>query len=605
MTRNSLGSVLRISSGMVDFLRLWWREATGPFALSQHRNVFEAVLRRVMLWVPVVALIAALSGALGFYFFTGWRARDLAVKAMDNALAGNLQMARLQVISARGLRSGDPTVKRTMLYVQSRLNDPDALPLWEEFAGREKPTDTESAEWSRLAMLFGSDEQFARANAALTESGMDAEAAALRSARQLQRGNLAQSIAEARGAASQSGDAVGKLALLRLLLARHVPVLASRTRTGPSDLQGRDEIVALTDELLETPRGNEAIAMVLGAFPQPEEMARRWAEAGLRDRSPSNPALLPSARFLVATGQRTPEECLAMLSPVFAGASDDQRALFGRWLNFHQMWDETLTRISPETATRHALAFEERGRALAGREQWKELLAMVDAPSQAPDSLRCIYRGLAARKLGRIGIAPKALADAVRAGVREGRLPQTLAALDAIGESEAAAPILVEMCSTPGHAESVFRVARDRFERLGQFSSLSAAFAAASNAAPDAPPVRDLRWRRELLAGLLIDTAATAAAAAASPADPQLRLTHALALLKAGYPAGALRTFHDIDVFVDQLAPGDKAIVIALLEANGMGDLARSVRQSLNPDLLQQGEYALICGSASPPPVDP
>ncbi len=130
----------RTFSSLADFLVSWWREATGPLRRSQHRNLFEARLRRILLWVPVIVLLAATTGAAGLYFFTGWRARDLAAKAMENALSGNLQMARLQVTSAHGLRSRDPIVKRTRLYVQSRLNDPAALPMWEEFAAAGNPS---------------------------------------------------------------------------------------------------------------------------------------------------------------------------------------------------------------------------------------------------------------------------------------------------------------------------------------------------------------------------------------------------------------------------------------------------------------------------------
>jgi hypothetical protein len=52
--------------------------------------------------------------------------------------------------------------------------------------------------------------------------------------------------------------------------------------------------------------------------------------------------------------------------------------------------------------------------------------------------------------------------------------------------------------------------------------------------------------------------------------------------------------FHDIDIFVDRLPPGDKAVVVALWEANGMNRHAASMRSSLDPALLEKGEYALI-----------
>jgi hypothetical protein len=140
----------------------------------------------------------------------------------------------------------------------------------------------------------------------------------------------------------------------------------------------------------------------------------------------------------------------------------------------------------------------------------------------------------------------------------------------------------------------MFRLARDRFGRRGQFASLAAAYAAASKAAPDAPAVQDYRRRTDLLAGKPVPLEETTAAIDAAPADQSARFTHALALLKADRAADALGVFHDVDIFVDQLPPGDKAVVIALWETNGMNTHAASLRRSLDPALLQPGEYALI-----------
>ena len=594
MPWNKVRLPIRVWASVADIFRRWWKEASGPIPWHYHRLAWHAVLRRALLWLPVVALVASMVGGAAVWLLIGWRANDLAGKALANVRAGNLPMARLQIMSAANLRPRDPGVRRAHIFVQSKFNDPAALALWEKLAAEVELTPAEIEERARLAARAGSDAQFACAVAALEESGHVEVAAGLRSSRMLQSGNLAAAIDEARTAAGTSGDAERKFDLLTILLLRHVPILNLPGAPPSAERKGAEEIIALVDELQGTPVANRAIGAALGAFPQPADKARAWAEAALSDLSPSNPALLPAVQFMIATGERKPQDYIAPLSAAFAGADDERSALFAQWLNQQRMWDETLSLITAKDAARNSFCFEQRGWALAGREQWTELLAMSEAPSQAPDSLRLIFRGLAAGKLGKIGIAPKSLADAVRAGVREGRLPQTLAVLDSLGEGKVADPLLVEMCASPGLADNMFRVARDRFARRGQFGDLSAAFAAASKAAPDAPPVRDFRWRRRLLAGKAVNPDDTAAAVAASPADPQPRFTHALALLKAGRPADALGVFHDIDIFVERLPPGDKAIVIAIWQANGLDGHARSLRQSLHPDLLQSSEYALI-----------
>ena len=90
------------------------------------------------------------------------------------------------------------------------------------------------------------------------------------------------------------------------------------------------------------------------------------------------------------------------------------------------------------------------------------------------------------------------------------------------------------------------------------------------------------------------------AAVVAAPADPAARFTHALALLREERAADALGVFHDFDVFVERMAPGEQAIVVAIWEANGMSGHAANLRRTLDPALLEQGEYALILRAGEP-----
>jgi hypothetical protein len=169
-----------------------------------------------------------------------------------------------------------------------------------------------------------------------------------------------------------------------------------------------------------------------------------------------------------------------------------------------------------------------------------------------------------------------------------------LSAIDSSGEGKTADSVIIELRGSAETADSMFRLARDRLGRRGQFASLAQAYDVAAKARSDAPSVQDYRRRQDLLAGKSVSSAETAAAVAAAPADPSPRFTHALALLREGRAGDALGVFHDIDIFVDQLSPGDKAIAIALWEANGMNSNANSLRRSLDPALLEKGEYALI-----------
>ena len=581
----------RVWASFTDFFRSWWKEATIPLGKSG-LSPGRALLRRILLWVPVVVLVAAMVGGAGLYFFTGWRAGDLARKAVDNAIAGNLAMARLQIMSANNLRPDSSAVKRALVYVQSRFDDPASLGRWDELSAEGTALSAEEIdEWARVAALAGTEEQFGRAMAALEAGGDAAKVAAIRASRSLRRGNLADSIVQTRKAASD--DPAVKLDLLGLLLRRHAPMLTSGA-PNPDDVKGGEEIIALVDGLQGTPRGNQAITLTLGAFPQPPAKARAWALAALKDSSVNNPALLPAAQWIVATGEGTVQDYAVKLSAAFAGAAPAKQAALAAWLNRQGLHEQALTLITPKKAAQDADAYIARAETLAAMGDWEELSKLAATACNAPPSVQLATKALAAHHLGKSGEAQKALADALRAGAGDGGFGYALAAAEETRQRGVADQVIVESCADPQMAANMFRLARERFGRRGQFASLADAYAAAAKAAPDAISVQDYRRRTDLLAGKPVPPEETAAAIAASPADQPARFTHALALLKADRAADALGVFHDVDIFVDQLPPGDKAVVIALYRANGMGRTADAVSSNLDTAALEPGEYALI-----------
>ncbi len=584
----------RIWSFVKEIVPRWWWEVTEPLGkrgLSPGREFF----RRLMLWAPAIVLTLVLVGGIGLYFLTAWRARDLARKAMENARAGRIHMAWLQISSAQNLGGKSPEVRRAAALVRSAANDPSALELWEELAAAHLLLTAEEAEErARLAARLGTEEQFETAIKALGGASNTAKVASFRSQRALRRGNLQQSIAEARAAAEESDNAEEKLQLLALLLRRHAPMLSLPGEPAPEDIRGGEQIIALVEELRRTEKANDAIALALGSIPKWPENSRCWAEAAIAGLSIDNPALLPAARYLAASGVAQPADLGRRLSAVFAGAPPRRQAALAAFLTENGMADEALLLITPKKAVADPSAFEERGRALAALGQWEELLALSRATANSPESSKLFFRGWAARNLGKTSVAQKAFADAFRASVREGNTQAILSSLDLTENGKAADPVIIEMCANGDTADSMFRLARDRFGRRGQFASLAQAYRAASSAKPNAPSVQDYRRRQDLLAGRNVPSTETSAAVAASPADPSPRFTHALALLREDRVADALGVFHDIDIFVDRLPPSEQAIVIALWEANGLNSYAAPLRNLLDFGLLEHGEHALI-----------
>lgn len=581
----------RVKSAMIaDFFIRWWREATGPIMWGYHLTPWEAIRRRLILWAPVAVIAFLVVGMIGMHFLVGWRAHRMASRAMDSAREGNLPMAQLQILSARNLRPADAQVNRALVFVQSRTDNPATLARWENLAATSKLTPEEIEERARLASVAGSDAQFDTAMTAYEQSGTEAGAAELRSMRALRRGNLTASVEEARIAASH-GSPEKKLVLLRLLLMRYASLLG---QPDPENVAAGQEIAALADDLQKTPQGETALALILGEGARRMKKAAAWASAAMDRKSLENPALLPAAQFLVSHGKMKPQQAYADLLAVYASAAPDRQAQLAHLLNRWKMQDEVLALLPVEKAVQSPAAYEERAQALVAKGQWENLQRLVEKPTKAPGSLQLYYRGLASRHLNGGVFATNLLADSLRAGAKEGRLPRMLSALDSRGESDLANSVLIELCSNPVLTDIAFRLARDRFRRTGDFANLDAAWLAAAKALPNTPSVRDFAWRADLLAGKPVKLEETAAASAEAPGDIQARFTHALNLLRSDHPTEAFAAFHDMDVFVSHLPPGDQAIAIAIFDANGLHTQSAQVRSRLKRHLLTNAEYALL-----------
>ena len=574
------------------FLR-WWREATGPLLSNDHPLLVDALLRRLWVLTPVILLALMLAGALGFYLFIGWRARDLTVKALASAEAGSLHFARRQIAAAASLRPEHPAVQRATAVIESRFGNPDAVQLWEAIDEEAVLTGDEVDARAEIMTVHGDETQFAAALSALEAQGESGRAAELRSRRSLSRGDLEQAIAQARAAASASDDPVLRLRLLQLLVARHGVALSHRRAAGPRDLAAATEMTALIDGLAGTPEGEEALVIGLRAPYFPAEKKAAWAEAAWRNPTDTNPALLPASGFLAASGRDTPEALYDKLQRLYVGAPPPRRAALARWMLRVGLNEQALTAVSGADAAQDEALFGLRASALAALGRWEEVLQLTDAPGQAPESVRLMIKSGATRELGRPGEADELVRAALRTSVADQRITQTIEMVDLQGLRPLADEAVVDLCANAAEADRAFALARDRFSRRGQFSTLGEAYAAARQASPDATSVQVYERYREILDGKSVDLTVTAEAVAARPTDVAARFNHALALLQAGQAKEALAVFDGFDVLTPQLPPGLQAVCAALLHAAG-DQSALTLAGSINPDLLWPGEYALI-----------
>lgn len=563
--------------------------------MRKSRRRRRKLIKRALAIAAVVAAILAAAGAVGHHFFTGWRARDLALKARANFGHGNYRMAWLQINSAREMAPSEPEVLRTSAQIEAAVGRPEALSYYEKLAGAAGLTAGDLENRAEAATRFGDDRQFDEAVGALEKSGNAQAAGSLRAMRRLRSGDIDKAIAEARLAVSGTDDPQLKLKLAQLLQARHGPELARGRQPGNEAQVAAREIAGIVNSLLDTPLKNAALAFALNQATSPPEMKASWADTAMADLRADNPALLPAATRKIASGKMSAADINRLLRPVFDSAPLDRRAAFCLWLTGAGMPREALSLLTAQEAGESTAAFGAFTEALFATGNFEGVITAAGAGGNVAEDVKLASRARAEYALGRgARSGAKSLADAMRSAARARRLALLLPTADKLGAPNVADETLVEMCGDPAIVEHVFPAARDRLSRRGRASMLAQAFERARAASPSGTAVQDYDRYLRLLRGEPVDPPVTAAAVAANPADQSLRITHALGRLRAGKPAEALAVFDDTTLFAETLPPGQLAVIAAILSANGDTARARAAAGKINIDLLSPEEYALV-----------
>lgn len=550
--------------------------------------------------VGVFVVIAAVLGAVGYWFFVGWRARDLALKSRENLENANYRMAWLQAASARELRPDEPEVLRTSAIIDAAFGRKESLDAWRRLEDVQELTADDQEQRARAAIRFADQAQFEEAVSALESAGRKEASSRLRTASQLSRGDLESAIEQARRGAAFSDDPRLRLDLAKLLLRRYVDDLAASPAEGSPARQAFNEMTAIVNSLQNDPEtGPEALAFGLTFLLPGPAVQKAWADNAMARMEPGNPALLPAATVLVDNKHGTPEQLHARMRSVFDAAPLDRRAGYAAWLTRHGLARESLTLITAQEAGEAAKAFLARTEALGAVGNWDAVMVTATAGGNIPESVRLLTLARAQYALRSDPVSgATSVGDALRAAAKEGTLPAAMQAADGFGAQKAVADSLVELSGDPAVAGLAFRLARERFALAGDHARLGTAFQRARQAAPEDLSVRV--YARYL--GLLEDPdgapdlPAAEADVAAAPADPFVRITAALAKLRGGKKEEALSSFDDITVFYDRLPPGPQAVICAIIAANGQSERVAALSKAIDRSKLTEGEAALIRG---------
>jgi len=572
--------------------RRWWSEFR-----RQRGDLpwFKRMRRRFLLWLPIAVPAILILGGLSAYVGVGLRARYLASEGMRSVSNDVFALGYRQIMVAHSLRPDDPVVHRAWVYVRSRTGEASMLPEWEALAADGQLTPLEAKEYARLAVTAGTEAKSIEAIGLLESLGEPSYASGLRAALAAQRGDYSNAVAQARAAVAGGGDDGLRLDLLRYLCMRYGSSLKHPSLLAKDDEQALAEIMEVTESLRGTDVYSQALAQVLPGIAVPRTTAWAWAQEALQDRTADNFALLPAADIVIESGAQDPSILAAELAPVFAQATLERRAAFATWLNRHRRSDLVPDLLSADEAVSNPVAFAARAEALFNLGQWPALEEMSTMESPVPPSVRLAARAVAARQLGQESDVPELVAQSLDNAARDQTISVVVPLLDSYDLSALVDDILLGLCSREDIAAQVYPLARSRFKGRGDEEALLRALDAAGQAAPDDLAVLDSRRRGDLLAGRPVDPSETAAAVAVAPADIALRLTHSLALFRAGRYTEALAVFDQVDVFVSELPPGEQAIVYAVLASNeGQSFNATRLLRAIERLRLTPDEEALL-----------
>jgi hypothetical protein len=550
-------------------------------------------LKRLAIVILVLLVVSAGGYVLYQFVVRPLRAKDLAAKALANVDSGDLRMAWLQISSARQLDPRDPSVLRAAAIFEGKLGRRESLELWEQVALRASLDNDDRASRAVAAMLFGTDEQFRASLGELEAAGQPVKAEALRISRLSTRGNLTSAIVEARRAASVTGDPGIRLGYAKLLLRYHA--VTGEGPTPPESVAAYKEMASIVDALQSTPEAQNGLAFGLDYLKVPDEVRRRWIDAGLADVSPTNPALLPAADAAVQTGMMTAQDAHAKIGPAYEKAKLDQRYAYSLWLTGQGLPETALDLITPLQSAADSVAFAARAAALAEMGDWEEVIATANSATGPPESVRVLTRARAESALGGAPRSESSVRLGLQAAAREGRLAAAVGMADKLdGGPSMVDEQLVQLCGKPGTADLAFRMLRARWSRSKGTDSLLPVYQTARQVSPGAASVCDYGRYVEVATGLLGDTAATQRAVEEHPSDIDARVTRALQFLRAQKPDEANAVFADITVFFENLPPGQQAVIAAINQARGQHKLARAMLAKIDTSLLNAGERGLL-----------
>ncbi len=551
------------------------------------RQLWRRRFRRRLLVVGLPALLVAIAvSLLAIPRIKDWRARQFAGKATLLLAEGKLQDAYNNAASAIQVRPQLPEARRAYAAVLFAAGKPEGIAVLQELIDSGAATAQDRLDLAEACLRFGDIPLAEREAFALLQRGEKSPDALFVLARvRLAQQRGADAMQALQECLEAGGGADAAILLARLRFAANTPDMTAAAISLLRPLSAQKDAAGLA-----------ALMTLLASPAMRTDEARAWIEAVRAHPMASEEQKLAAASAEIELEPASYNEVLRRTVDQYRGGTAEQRAQLARWLNQKREFATSLEIIVPGEAASRSDLFLIRLDAMAGKGDWKalaELLREPNLPLQSPIVL--LYRGRAARETGELessaGFYRRAI---IEAAPTPDVMWYVIKYLQSVGENQVLEQELTRLTNNPATARQAFQALVPLVQSRQDAEEIYQLYERMIKMLPAERVVQNDHRYFAALTGRRADTSGARELVASEPQMLAYRITLSLALLKSGQPEAALRVFDGVTLDPAQIQPYQRAILAAVLGANGRESEARQLARSVPGDAITTKEFELI-----------
>jgi len=546
----------------------------------------KRLLRRLFIYGLPILVALGVAAAIAVPLVKDWRAFQFTQRAKELVEQGKLQEAFNNAASAMQLRPALPDIKRTYARVLIAAKEPGGLQVMQQLLDSGLATAEDKLDLAEAALRFADLPLAEKQAFELLQKGQSTPQALYVLARvRLAQRRAPDALQALRESLEAGGGAEQAILLARLQIAANTPesIKSAVELLGP---------IARQNDMA----GLEALLVLVASPALTSEQGPEWIKALSTHPLSSDEQKLAAASAEIQLQPASHPQVIKKTLAMYRDGSVQQRAALARWLNQNREYDAVLDIISAEEASTRSDLFLIRLDAMAGKQDWKglsELLRGESLPLQ--NSVVLLYRGRAARELGN----PEESSTFYRRAIVEAApakevLWYVINYLQRIGEDLVLEQELEKLTQNPAAARQAFTALVPIVQRRQDAEELYLLYDKMLKQLPADPVIQNDHRYFAALTGRRTDASGGRELVTREPQMLAYRITLALAHLKNGQHEAAMKVFDGITLDPSQIQPYQRAVLAAVLGANGREAEARQLANSIPGDVVTKQELELI-----------